>query len=145
MIDQAPFSIPCTGDVVTGDTVLFEETVWPPYKPQGRFKRKKPCPLGSRVVVAYVVSESYGAGKQQHTFTLKIIKSEGTEPLKFGSTTRRKGRNLYREGTSRLPWTDESERKAVADEKHQRGDNAREAREERRAIDPLTQEYLGMF
>jgi hypothetical protein len=65
-----------------------------------------------------IVADSYGAGKQQHTFTLE------TETGKVMI----KGRNLYANGTWRKPLADESARNLVADEKHARGGAARAAR-----------------
>lgn len=118
-------SIPCTGDVVAGDTILFEEGVF-----GGSFKRPKH--LGSRFVTAEVVTDSYGDKKQQHTFTIVVIESSGYRPLAEGVKTTRKGRNIYRNGTLRLPWAAEELREAVLDEKHERGNKARATREDRR-------------
>jgi len=115
-----------TGDVVSGDTIEFKEAVF-----GGSFR--KPKYLGERTVVARVTAESYGEEKQQHTFSLEIISSEGYEPLTAGLKTRRKGRNIYRHGTRRLRWKDEAERGRAAEEKHGRGGQARAAREARQA------------
>jgi len=70
--------------------------------------------------------------KQQHTFTLLIISSEGHAALKTGIKITRKGRNIYRCGTLRQPWFSEEERNDALVEKHERGSAAREAREARR-------------
>ncbi len=118
------FTIDCTGDVVAGDTILFQESVF-----NGSYR--KPKFLGNRRIMAVVVRDSYGAAKQQHTFTLSILWSDGVQPLEAGTTTTRKGRNVYREFTMRMPWKDESARHEAADEKHSRGDNARAMRNER--------------
>lgn len=115
----------CTGDVVVGDIIRFDETVWSGY----RSKRA----LGDRQVIATVVADSYGAAKQQHTFSLEVISSSGCEPLEVGKRVRRKGRNVYRNGTQRQPWLDEGERFAVQRDKHSRGDAARAERDLRRA------------
>ena len=125
MINEDAFTKNCTGDCVTGDTILFSEAVF-----SGSFK--KPVYRGDRRIVAKIVKDSYGAGKQQHTFTLEILDSDGFDPLKPGTKTTRKGRNVYRNGTSRLPWEDESLRNAAADEKHARGDAARAERAARK-------------
>jgi len=128
--------INCTGDVVAGDTIRFTETVWPAYKPSGRFRRaSKPTPLGERTITAKVLRDSYGAAKQQHTFTLQIISCEGYEPLEAGTETTRKGRNIYRNGVERLPWPSLAARGLVAADKHQRGDAARQARAVRREME----------
>lgn len=78
-----------------------------------------------------VEKDSYGDRKQQHTFSIRVTHSEGCQPLAVGSLVLRKGRNVYRNGTSRKPWEDETERGEVLKEKHERGDEAREAREAR--------------
>lgn len=117
--------INCTGDVVAGDTIRFTEAVF-----GGSFR--SPKFIGDRIIIATVERESYGGAKQQHTFSLKVIESSGTDPLAAGAVARRKGRNIYRNGTERLLWTDEAERRAAAAEKHGRGDRARAAREARR-------------
>lgn len=119
------FSVCCTGDVVVGDTILYTEGVF-------GGSLRKPKHLGDRQVVAKVIRDSYGKGKQQHTFTLQIIWSEGIQALEVGATTLRKGRNVYRNGTFRLLWDNETKRERLCEEKHQRGDVARQAREQRR-------------
>ncbi len=126
MIQSDDFPIPCAGDACAGDTILFGEAVF-----GGPFR--KPRFLGERRIVARIVKDGYGAGKQQHTFTLEIIASDGIEPLAAGSKTTRKGRNVYRNGTMRAPWPDETVRGQALDDKHARGDVARRARAERRA------------
>jgi len=117
--------IDTTGDVVAGDTIRFSEGVF-----GGSFRNPKY--QGDRVIIAKVVKDSYGKDKQQHTFTLEVVECEGVEPLQAGSRTARKGRNVYRNGTKRLLWNDESKRRLVADEKHTRGDKARAEREVRK-------------
>lgn len=124
-IDTTAFTIDCTSDACSGDVILFTEAVF-----GGSFR--KPKFLGNRRVAARIVKDSYGTDKQQHTFTLEILASDGEDALKAGSTTTRKGRNVYRNGTMRQPWTDEAERRAVIDDKHRRGDAARAERQARR-------------
>lgn len=124
-IDPSPFTINCTGDACTGDVILFTEAVF-----GGSFR--KPKFLGERQVAARIVNDSYGGSKQQHTFTIVVIESEGYRALPTGTKTTRKGRNIYRDGTLRCPWPDEAARKVVLEDKHQRGDCARSAREERK-------------
>jgi len=115
-----------TGDAVTGDTVRFTEAVF------GR--GRKPKFLGERTVTARIVSDSYGKQKQQHTFSLEVLASDGYRPLEAGSTVRRKGRNVYRKGTERLEWDDEALRETARTEKHARDGLAREARDTRRRL-----------
>lgn len=114
----------CTGDVVVGDTIDFTEAVF-------GGSHRKPKFLGDRQIIAKVIGDSYGAKKQQHTFTLQVKHSEGEQPIGSGKTIRRKGRNVYRNGTHRLRWNDERLRQSVADEKHERGDAARTDRDHR--------------
>ena len=120
--------MPATGDVVRGDTIRFTEAVF-----AGSFRN--PQFSGNREIVAEVLNDSYGRDKQQHTFTLRVIRSSGTQPLEAGVTTTRKGRNVYRNGTERLEWTDENARTMAASEKHTRGDAARRSRDVRRMAD----------
>jgi hypothetical protein len=124
MADRYP--IYCKGDVVRGDIIEFGESVYDGKYPKATY-------AGSRTVRAQVLKDSYGAAKQQHTFTLRILDCDGCQPLDRGTVTRRKGRNVYRHHTHRQPWPDESARRVVAAEKHARGDAARDAREQRRA------------
>jgi len=121
------YTIKCTGDVAQGDEILFTEMVW-------GGSHRRPEALGERRIAALVVKDSYGAGKQQHTFTLLVRGSDGLDRIRRGTTIRRKGRNVYRHGTLRKE-RDRQERQDALDEKHQRGATARIAREERRAFE----------
>lgn len=114
---DANFTINCTGDVVVSDQVRFERATF-----SGSFRNAKFS--GFEMITGKIVRDSYGRDKQQHTFTLEL--DEGGE-------LRIKGRNLYATGVYRKPWVDESLRHAAADEKHARGDQARAARERRKA------------
>lgn len=118
--------IECTGDVVAGDTIEFEETVW-------SGDRDNRNPIGERVIRARVLRDSYGKERLQHTFSIVVIDSTGTEPEPPGKFTTRKGRNIYRIGTKRLPWDNENDRKSALEEKHARGKAAREFRDQRKA------------
>jgi hypothetical protein len=110
------YSERATGDVVVGDEVWFERAIF-----TGSYRNPKWA--GNEVVRGKVIRDSYGKDKQQHTFTIE---------LPDGTTTRIKGRNLYRNGVWRKRWDDEAERDRVAAEKHARGDEARARRDERR-------------
>jgi hypothetical protein len=126
------FSITCTGDIVVGDTIRFTEGVF-----GGSLRR--PTLLGRRTIEAVVKRDSYGAGKQQHTFTLLVLSCAGAadilaNTISAGSTIQRKGRNVYRNGTHRKPWADEAARHPVLAEKHARGGAARTQRDIRRGI-----------
>jgi len=126
-IDTYAYSISCTGDACEGDVILFTEAVF-----GGSYH--KPIFVGDRRIAARIVRDSYGRAKQQHTFTLEILDSDGYDPLKPGSTVTRKGRNVYRNGTLRQPWPAETDRRASLEDKHRRGDAARAARAARVAF-----------
>jgi hypothetical protein len=113
------YSIRCTGDAVVGDEVAFERAVF-----SGSYKR--PQFEGYELVKGRIISDSYGSERQQHTFTLL---------LEDGRKMRIKGRNLYKHGTWRKPWSDESKRLEALAEKHERGETARAMRDARRAIE----------
>jgi hypothetical protein len=113
-----PFDYHCAGDVVVGDQIKFTESFF-----SGSYRNPKF--VGTRTIEALVLRDSYGLEKQQHTFTLKVLASAGTHPLTVGKTVRRKGRNIYRNGTLRRGWDDEAARVDAQNEKHGRGDSAR--------------------
>ena len=110
------FTIDCTGDCCIGDVVVFERAVF-----SGSFIKPKFSHM--ETIVGEIIKESYGIEKQQHTFTLK---------LDDGSKMRIKGRNLYRNGILRKQWEDEKKRDELLEEKHNRGEKAREARDIRK-------------
>ena len=121
-----------TGDVVAGDVIEWTEGVFSGYCGRSRWGRSSPKHLGDRRIVAEIIRDSYGAAKQQHTFTIRVLASDGYDALAPGTVTTRKGRNIYRNGCQRIEWRDEAARQAVADEKHIRGDEARARRADRR-------------
>ncbi len=114
---DAAHSIDATGDCVVGDRVAFDRARF-----GGSYRRPKFA--GFERIEAEIVADSYGAEKQQHTFTLRRAD---------GSLLNIKGRNLYANGVWRAPWADENARRAALAEKHARGDAARAARDARRA------------
>ena len=120
-----PYVLDCTGDVVAGDRIRWEESVF------GGSRRRPRC-LGTRIIEAKVLRDSYGGDRQQHTFSLEVTAATGTDAPAAGAAIRRKGRNLYRNGTMRVPWDDEGARRDAAAEKHARGDAARALRDARR-------------
>ncbi|XXG81580.1 hypothetical protein AAC387_Pa09g2177 [Persea americana] len=123
------FVLNCKGDACTGDVVMFEQNVYEMFSIASRSATGPPC--GTRIVVGRIVKESYGAAKQQHTFTIEVLWSRGEKPLPPLHPLLIKGRNLYRLKTMRQPWADEDERKKVLLEKHSRGHFARSCRETR--------------
>ncbi|XP_077234648.1 uncharacterized protein LOC143876842 [Tasmannia lanceolata] len=123
------FVLNCKGDACTGDVVMFEQNVYEMYSIVSRSATAPAC--GTRIVVGRIVKESYGAAKQQHTFTIEVLWSKGVKPLPPLHPLLIKGRNLYRLKTVRQKWTDEEERRKALHEKHSRGSLARCSRETR--------------
>ena len=109
------FTMDAQGDAVVGDVVQFERA-----KFSGSYRNAKF--VGMESITGTIIRESYGADRQQHTFT--ILQEDG-------STLRIKGRNLYKKSLMRKPWADESAREKVAAEKHARGNEARRLRDTR--------------
>jgi len=106
-----------TKDIVTGDAITFNRAVFSGSYTNAKYE-------GVEVIEAQILKESYGKDKQQHTFTLLNLKTS--------KTFRIKGRNIYSLGVYRKLWADEEERQKIADEKHERGSEARDARRERK-------------
>jgi len=127
-MNKSDFTMDCTGDVVVGDTILFTEAVW------GGSYPKNPINLGKRTIIAEVMKDSYGKKKQQHTFSIRVIDSWGYDALEAGLIRKRKGRNIYRMGTRRLPWKCREARTITLNEKHQRGNVARTVRKIRKEL-----------
>ncbi|XP_050160538.1 zinc finger CCCH domain-containing protein 62-like isoform X6 [Malus sylvestris] len=123
------FVLNCKGDACTGDVVMFEQHVYEMFDIASRSGKGPPC--GTRIVAGRIVKESYGAAKQQHTFTIEVLWSKGEKPLPPLHPLLIKGRNLYRLKTLRQKWEDEGERQKVLMEKHSRGSLARSDREAR--------------
>ncbi|KAJ4839584.1 hypothetical protein Tsubulata_020222 [Turnera subulata] len=123
------FVVNCKGDACTGDVVMFEQNVYEMYSIVSRSASAPSC--GTRTVAGRIVKESYGAAKQQHTFTIEVLWSKGEKPLPPLHPLLIKGRNLYRLKTLRQRWEDEGERCKVLTEKHLRGSVARSDRETR--------------
>ncbi|GER53591.1 zinc finger CCCH domain-containing protein [Striga asiatica] len=123
------FVLNCKGDACTGDIVMFEQNVYEAFSIASRSANGPPC--GTRIVAGRIVKESYGAAKQQHTFTIEVLWSKGEKPLNPLHPLLIKGRNLYRLKTMRRKWEDEGERQKMLSEKHARGGAARLDREAR--------------
>lgn len=123
------FVLNCKGDACTGDVVMFEQNVYEMFNIASRSASGPPC--GKRIVAGRIVKESYGAAKQQHTFTIEVLWSKGEKPLPPLHPLLIKGRNLYRLKTLRQRWEDEGKRQKVLMDKHSRGSLARSDREAR--------------
>jgi hypothetical protein len=119
-------SLPPTKDIAAGAVVIFRQSVFSGGS-FGRYRRK-PKFVGYRWVKGLVIRESYGAEKQQHTFTIEVIESDGCDPHAKSHVMRIKGRNLY-ECAYELVAADQS----ALDDKHVRGKQARLMRELRKA------------
>ncbi|RWV77107.1 hypothetical protein GW17_00062112 [Ensete ventricosum] len=122
---RSSFVINCTGDVCKGDVVLFRQRVYDKFDKVSRSADI----IGKRIIAGRVVKESYGAAKQQHTFTVEVLWCKGKRALPPLFPLLVKGRNLYRLKTFRQRWSNELERSKVLAEKHQRGAAARRTRE----------------
>ncbi|POO02759.1 SAP domain containing protein [Trema orientale] len=124
---SSSFVINCTGDVCKGDVVLFSQKVYERFDKVTRHGKV----LGKRTVAGRVVKESYGAAKQQHTFTVRllikveVLWSRGIKKLTPLFPLLVKGRNLYKMRTFRQHWSNEAVRLNVLAEKHKRGAAAR--------------------
>ncbi|XP_011036487.1 PREDICTED: zinc finger CCCH domain-containing protein 62-like [Populus euphratica] len=123
------FVLDCKGDACRGDIVMFDQNVYDKYNIASR--SAVGSPIGTRMVAGKIVQESYGAAKQQHTFTIEVLWSKGENPLPPLHPLLIKGRNLYRMKTLRQRWEDEGERRNILLEKHLRGSLARSNRETR--------------
>ncbi|KAJ8560134.1 hypothetical protein K7X08_004192 [Anisodus acutangulus] len=123
------FVLNCKGDACTGDVVMFEQNVYEMFNIASKSATGPPC--GTRIVAGRIVKESYGAKKQQHTFTVEVLWSKGEKPLPPLHPLLIKGRNLYRLETLRQKWDNEAERQKILSEKHARGFVARSNRETR--------------
>ncbi|XP_024978114.1 zinc finger CCCH domain-containing protein 62 isoform X3 [Cynara cardunculus var. scolymus] len=121
---RSSFSINCTGDACKGDVVLFTQKVYNKFDKASR----RGDVVGKRTVAGKIVKESYGASKQQHTFTIEVLWSKGPKKLPPLTPLLVKGRNLYRFRTLRQPWKSEAARSKVLGEKHKRGEAARHKR-----------------
>ena len=118
------FSVNCTGDCCVGDIVQFEKAVF-----GGSYR--KPKFLYNEQITAEILKDSYGADKQQHTFTIQILAIDGKKENK---KTTIKGRNIYRNGTQRIKWINEGARLNSIEEKHGRGDQARKDKFDRKRV-----------
>ncbi|XP_022971663.1 zinc finger CCCH domain-containing protein 62 isoform X2 [Cucurbita maxima] len=94
---RSSFVVNCTGDVCRGDTVLFTQKVYAKFDKVTR----RGGLIGKRTVAGRVVKESYGASKQQHTFTVEVLWSRGVRKLPPLYPLLVKGRNLYKLRTFR--------------------------------------------
>ncbi|MCL7047714.1 hypothetical protein MKW94_012768, partial [Papaver nudicaule] len=123
------FTINCSGDVCRGDVVKFKQKVYDKFDKVSRNGNLQ----GKRTIAGRVVKESYGAAKQQHTFTVEVLWCRGLKKLPPLFPLLVKGRNLYRMKTYRQPWDNEAERASVLSEKHKRGSAARLLKATKRA------------
>lgn len=112
-----PFDFTPCFDAVKGDYVVFTRSIFGDYNSKKRTAEF----LGTEEIQGIIINESYGEKKAQHTFTIYTVNNE---------TTKIKGRNLYNNKTTninciRALWNDENLRNQIANEKHERGKNAK--------------------
>lgn len=110
-------TIDATGDCVQNDLVRFEKAIFFGKYPKSEFSHLQTC-------YALILNDSYGEKKQQHTFTCLDLETLTTFKVK--------GRNLYRNGTTRIKWFNELNRNNALDEKHKRGEESRVQRAKRK-------------
>lgn len=103
-------------DAAIGDVVLFSENVF-----GGSYRNAKF--LGERKILGQIEKESYGKDRGQHTFSIYVIESKGTEPIDSGEKIRRLGRNMYQD-CKHIQYATQETR----DEKHNRGKAAKESK-----------------
>ena len=125
-IEAVQGSIPANAvrmnDACQGDLIVWIESEF-----SGSYR--KPKYDGSYARIGMITSDSYGAGKQQHTFSIDMF-SDGGAIRK----TRRKGRNIYRNACWILN-ADRADRSIALDDKHTRGSEARADREFRKSFE----------
>lgn len=112
---QSGFTYDATGNVAQGDEIAFAESVFTGSHRNARFSHFE-------LISGRIVKDSYGADKQQHTFTIET--ASGEKKL-------RKGRNVYKYLTLRKE-RDRDERDKALEEKYKRGNAARAARQTRK-------------
>jgi hypothetical protein len=124
---NAKCTIDCTGDVCVGDEIYFVKTI---------FKGSINNPIFSHYenIYAKVIKDSYGEKKQQQTFTMQCLLT--------GRKFNIKGRNVYRNGTRRIPWDQEDKRQRILDEKHARSALANKMRKARKSGSKELTKYL---
>ena len=108
-------------DACQGDLIVWIESEF-----TGSYR--KPRYDGSYARIGMITSDSYGAGKQQHTFSIDMLIDGKIRK------TRRKGRNIYRNACWILN-ADRADRSVDLDDKHMRGSEARADREFRKSFE----------
>lgn len=103
-------------DIVKNDIIRFSEPIF-------EVVRGKVTYQGNRYIEAFVMNDSYGKKKMQHTFSLKIINSDY---FTFGSVIRRKGRNIYKREPERKLWEDENLRNLYILDKRERKEKTKQ-------------------
>jgi len=106
--------IACDDTFVAADVIRFRESVWERKGPRGRTRSVR---VGEREVVAEVLHddpdrEGWVLLRVVRCKVLKTATKKGVA-LQPGAETRRKRKNVLRNGVDRLPWSDESARDAV--------------------------------
>lgn len=97
---DATYSIQTTGGCLVGNCVAFERAMF-----SGSYRNAKFAVF--ELIQGEIVADSYGADKQQHTFTIRLAN---------GHKVKIKGRNLYAHGTCRKAWSNEQARQEARQE-----------------------------
>lgn len=99
-------SVDATLDVIPGDTIAFKDGLY-------LGDSEKSQKVGERIVVAKVLKCTSNGTKVSSLFSLQVLNCEGDSPLQCGEVIHRKAKSLYVNGTQRLVWEDEENRKIV--------------------------------
>lgn len=102
-------------NIVAGDRICWREPVFGAY-----YRGRRARPAGERTIQAVVVRESYGATRGQHTFTLRVERSQGYCAIEPGKQILRKGRSLYGNAAMMGSTLDPEEREKAACDKAER-------------------------
>ena len=97
------YSIECTGTVIPDDRIRFTEAVFAGPWPNTKIS-------GTRTLEAAVLASNRNKTGGEITFTLRVLFATGYQAPQRGDMLRRKSRNVYRNGTWRAPWNNESVR-----------------------------------
>lgn len=120
--------MPVGNDLCQGDVILFIERVY--YTPKRRPADMRYSKLKMRRIIAEIIGDYYDPKNMHHHFQLKVLRSSGFRAPKRGEILVRRGQNIYRHHTLRLPWKDEAAREAALEEKHQRRKEAEKLHEQ---------------
>jgi len=106
--------IACDDTFVAADVIRFRETVWERKGPRGRTRSVR---VGEREVIAEVLHDD---PDREGWVILRVVRckvlnalTRKSIELRPSTETKRKRKNVLRNGVDRLPWSDESAREEV--------------------------------